>query len=55
VVDYTSEIRHEQTRVASRELPLLLGMRVTRLVIDELEIVYCNVKWVRRLTGAGWL
>lgn len=55
-MDYKSEIKNKLTGVPfEHELSLLLDMRVTRLVIDELEIVYCDVKRVRRLTGAGWL
>lgn len=71
VVDYKSknEIKHELTRVAfehelqvnmygwvaSRELPRIMDLPRTRVVVDEVEIVYCDMSKVRRFTSAGYL
>jgi hypothetical protein len=41
--------------IAARVVPDLLGVPECALVVDELEIVYADMKRVRRFTSAGWL
>lgn len=69
VIDYksTGEIGHDMTEarmshqlqinmyawLATQELPALLELPNHIVVVDELEIVYCSMKKIRRFTSAG--